>query len=354
MRLTVFFASEAGRELAQRLKSRLPGHEWLEPAPGAGLKEQVARAWEGAEGLIFIMASGIVVRLLAPLLRHKALDPAVLVLDARGQFVVSLLSGHLGRANDLAREVAAVLGATPVITTATDALGKTAVETWAGRLGLKVANPEGLVKINGALIREEPIRIYSEWPPEALGGQDWEPGQTTWRPLAELPRAPAGTATVAITVSRWGAPGADLELVVPTLVVGIGCRRGAGKDTLRRALEEVFGPRKWPLAAIQKLASVTLKRDEDGLWKLARELKVPVEFYEPEELQEVLDAMPELQQSSYVKEKIGVGAVCEPAAVLGSRWGKLLVRKQKYRGVTVAVAQAASALSASVRAWPGT
>lgn len=342
MQLAVFSLNKEGNELARKLQCRLNHYAWVNKEEAGSLKAQVAGSWEKADGLIFIMATGIVVRLIAPLIEHKAVDPAVLVIDARGQFVISLLSGHLGRANELAREVAEALGATPVITTATDVLGKTSVEEWAGNLGLKVTDPAGLVKINSALVRDEPILVYSELPLELFRGKDLNPGKTVFKPLEELPCSSSGEVTVAITKHCLGVRHVDLELVVPNLVVGIGCRRGTAKETIRQLLERVFAQQGWPLAAIEMLVSVEQKRDEEGLLKLARELKVPVKFYQPEELKQVLEAMPQLQKSLFVEEKIGVGAVCEPAAVLGSRMGKLLVQKQSYQGVTVAVAQARS------------
>lgn len=342
MQLAVFSLNKEGDELARKLQHRLNRHSWVNREEMSSLQAQVAGWWDEADGLIFIMATGIVVRLIAPLLQHKAVDPAVLVIDARGQFVISLLSGHLGRANELAKEVAEALGATPVITTATDVLGKTSVEEWAGNLGLKVANPEGLVKINSALVRDEPIVVYSELPLELFRGKDLNPGKTYFKPLEELPCSSPEQATMAITKYRLGVQHVDLELVVPSLVVGIGCRRGTAKETIRHLIDRVFAQQKWPLAAIEMLVSVEQKRDEEGLLKLARELKVRVNFYQPQELNQVLEAMPQLQKSLFVEEKIGVGAVCEPAAILGSRMGKLLVPKQSYQGVTVAVAQARS------------
>lgn len=342
MQLAVFSLNQEGDELARKLQHRLNHHSWVGKEETGSLKERVARLWEEADGLIFIMASGIVVRLIAPLIRHKAVDPAVLVIDARGQFVISLLGGHLGGANELAREVAQALGATPVITTATDVLGKISVEEWAGNLGLRVVNPEGLVKINGALVRDEPVFVYSELPLELFRGHDLNPGKTVFRPLEELPGSSPGQATIAITKHCLGVHNVDLELVVPSLVVGIGCRRGTATETVRELLQQVFARQGWPLAAIEMLVSVEQKRDEEGLLKLARELQVPIYFYQPQELNQVLEAMPQLPKSLFVEEKIGVGAVCEPAAILGSRMGKLLVQKQSYQGVTVAVAQAKS------------
>lgn len=353
MQIAVFVLNEQGEAIAERLANELD-HQVLieknmdETQEALSFKQRVARRWEQVDGLIFIAATGIVVRTIAPLLKGKAVDPAVVVIDATGQHVISLLSGHLGGANRLTKEVAEVLGAIPVITTATDVLGKTSVEDWAGKLGLKVANPEGLVKINGALVRDETITVYTELPVSELAKYPLNPGKTILKPLAQLDSSPpkerrgAHGPSLAITREQVGVSQVDLELVAPSLVVGIGCRRGTGKEVIRQLVQETFQEKGWPLAAINELVSVTQKRDEEGLLALARELKVPIRFFEPEELQIVMEAIPQLEKSSFVEEKIGVGAVCEPAAILGSQWGQLVVRKRTFRGVTLAVARVVS------------
>lgn len=350
MQIAVVVLNDQGYRIAETLADRLDHQVLIDESMAKTQKalplgERVARLWDQVDGLIFIAATGIVVRTVAPFLKGKTVDPAVLVIDAAGKFVISLLSGHLGGANRLTEEVAEILGAVPVITTATDVLGKTSVEEWAMKLGLKIANPEGLVKINGALVRDETVTVYTELPVDDLARHPLNPGKTLFQPLARLtsslPHGGGSGPSLAVTREQLGVTQVDLELVDPSLVVGIGCRRGTSKEVIRQFIQETFREKGWPLAAITALVSVEQKKDEEGLLALARELKVPVRFFKPEELQKVLEAMPQLEKSSFVEEKIGVGAVCEPAAILGSQWGQLLVGKRSYRGVTMAVARAA-------------
>ncbi|NLL18495.1 MAG: cobalt-precorrin 5A hydrolase [Clostridia bacterium] len=347
MQIAVFVFNEQGEAIAERLVSGLDYQVLIdrnmdETQKDLPFKERVARLWDQVDGFIFVAATGIVVRTIAPLLKGKTVDPAVLVIDAAGRYVISLLSGHLGGANRLTKEVAGVLGAVPVITTATDVLGKTSVEDWANELGLKVVNPEGLVKINGALVRDVTITVYTELPVADLAKHPLNPGKTLFKPLERLSLSPPQGPSLAVTRQQFGVDRVDLELVAPSLVVGIGCRRGTGKEVIKQFIQETFREKGWPLAAVTSIVSVEQKKDEEGLLALARELKVPVRFFKPEELQAVLEAMPQLEKSLFVEEKIGVGAVCEPAAILGSQWGQLPVGKRSYRGVTIAVARVAS------------
>lgn len=146
---------------------------------------------------------------------------------------------------------------------------------------------------------------------------------------------------MAVTAQPTRVADVDLDLKFPTLVVGIGCRRGTPRETIKRLLVTVFHEKQWSLAAVRKLVSVAQKKDEAGLIDLARELRVPLACYSVRQLAAVLRDRPSIEQSAFVAEKIGVGAVCEPAAIWGSQGGKLLVEKRQSQGVTLAVARVA-------------
>ena len=153
-----------GLALAQRLAAACPGSVARGGADGVPLADWTARQFAQSDALIFVGAAGIAVRAIAPHCRSKAADPAVVVLDEGGQIAIPLLSGHLGGANDLARLLAAVCGAVPVITTATDGRGVFAVDEWARRQNCAVAEPERIKKISGALLAGEPVRYAADWP----------------------------------------------------------------------------------------------------------------------------------------------------------------------------------------------
>ncbi|MCW5200397.1 cobalamin biosynthesis protein CbiG, partial [Desulfobulbus sp. F4] len=161
-RIALITLSKSGRKLAERLAAVLPGSQ-LVPVQG-GVSRTLARAWQEYDHLVCIMAAGIVVRAVAPLLSDKTIDPAVLVCDERGQFVISLLSGHLGGGNELAKQAAALIGGQAVITTASDVLGRTALDLWARGLCLTVADKYCLTRVMAKLVNSGSVTLCSEYP----------------------------------------------------------------------------------------------------------------------------------------------------------------------------------------------
>ena len=153
-----------GLALAQRLAAACPGSVARGGADGVPLADWTARQFAQSDALIFVGAAGIAVRAIAPHCRSKAADPTVVVLDEGGQFAIPLLSGHLGGANDLARWLAAVCGAVPVITTATDVNGLFAVDLWAKAQNCAVLEPERIKRVSGALLAGQTVRYWSPWP----------------------------------------------------------------------------------------------------------------------------------------------------------------------------------------------
>lgn len=320
MKLELIAFTQRGSDLAQRLADTLSchGHQAACTRDGLKAEEWAGRAFSRCDGLIFVGAAGIAVRAIAPYLRHKSTDPAVVVVDERGQFVIPILSGHLGGANDLAREMAALIGAVPVITTATDVNGVFAVDQWARRQGLMVCNPEQILPVSSRLLAGEGVGFFSAWP---IGGV--------------LPRGlhPASQAEAQVVLDLRNPEGNALWLCPRKVRVGMGCRRGTPASALRSLLEEVLAQEGIPQNAICALCTIDLKKDEAGLRELAQELGVPLLTYSAQELAQVPGT---LTPSPFVAQVTGVDNVCERAALACG--GTLLRRKTAKDGATVALA----------------
>ncbi len=296
------------------------------------LAQLVARTFHSCDAHIFIGATGIAVRTIAPHLKSKTSDPAVVVLDHQGRFVISLLSGHLGGANALAGRIADLVDGTPVITTATDVEGVPAIDVLAGEQGLVIGNPERIRDVNGALVEGRPVAVQD--PEDRLGLS-----QRTDLDRCFVRGANAGSGESAIgpgVVVDVHVPGTRPELVLHprVLSVGIGCRRGVTEEQVAHALQTVLKEHGLAAGAVAGLASVDLKADENGLLLAAGTLGLDIYFYSVEDLKDMDVPNP----SRRVEQHIGVRSVCEAAAL--KRAGKqiLLVPKQIVGPVTVAVA----------------
>ncbi len=350
--LALWAITPGGLDLARRLRQRWPQAALFVSARFADreaaateferLGEAVAEQFDRFQGHIFIMATGIVVRSIAAQLRHKASDPAVVVLDDRGRFAISLASGHLGGANRLARETAAHLDATAVITTATDINGKPAIDLLAAAHGMKIENPQCIKAVNMALLTGAPIRLSDEdgWLEAAL------PNSVAFDSAADgasatSPSAAPAEVWIGDTICDVGSE--TLVLRPASLAAGIGCNRNTPQREIRDLLFQVLDKFGLAPGSLGTIASIDLKSDEAGLCGLASELNLPLHFFTREELSRV-EAVP--TPSAVVEKHIGVPSVCEAAAILASRNGRLIVPKHSNKNVTVAIARRASTSSA--------
>lgn len=296
--------------------------------------------WATHDGIVPIMALGIVVRLVGPLAIDKRRDPAVVALDDAAQFAISVLGGHGARANDLARCVAQTLGATPVITTASEVHGVPAVDQIGRALGWVIEHAENLTRVAASVVRGEPVAVWQD-----AGWRDW------WRPFGAWPAhfirletwdqlrsfRPAALLAISDRVLPNLLPeGRALVYRPPTLVAGIGCRRGTSAETLNVWADSVFDQNGLASASLAAVATVTLKLDEPGLLAFARGRNVPLVAFPAGEL----EVQPGVKNpSERVRTKVGIAAVAEPAALRAAGATRLLVEKQKGPGVTLAVAQ---------------
>ena len=301
-----------GRRLAESF-----GNLTLERCPAEGLREWTRRHFQTGSVLVFVGAAGIAVRAIAPLLRRKDVDPAVLVIDEEGRYVIPLLSGHLGGANELAWEMAGVLGATAVITTATDLRGVFAVDLWARQQNLAVENPEAIRQVSSRLLRGDPVAVRSAVEIEG----SLPPGLHM--------AAPAEEALLSIGLS-----GPGLRLWPRDRVLGIGTRKGIPEEAVMAALERLLAETGMSPFRIAAVATLDLKAEEPAILSLCRRLSCPLRTFSSAEL----SALPgHFTSSDFVREVTGVDNVCERAAVLAGG-GELIVSKRAGGGVTLAVA----------------
>ncbi|MFK4149020.1 precorrin-3B C(17)-methyltransferase [Streptomyces sp. NPDC004065] len=296
-------ATAAGAAARDRLAAAWPERTRVYDGP---VGDAVRAAFAQCEQLVCFLAAGAVVRLVAPLLDGKASDPGVVCVDEGGRFAVSLLGGHGGGANGLAREVGALLGAEPVVTTATDAAGLPGLDT----LGLPVEGD--IAAVSRALLDGTPVALDAEVP---------------W-PLPALPVAPEGTAasyTVRLT-DRAAGPGArEVVLRPPSLVVGVGASRGVTAEEVLDLVGDALRDAGLSARCVARLATVDAKAGEPGLVEAAGRLGVPLVTYSARELAGV--AVPNPSKAPLAA--VGTPSVAEAAALAGG--GELLVPKRKSR-----------------------
>ncbi len=342
-RLHAVALTRRGAATAARLARALPGCTAWAPqrfacAGARGFAAPVAallrRLWPSSDGFLLVMAAGVAVRAIAGLLEDKARDPAVVVLDPEGRFAVPILSGHLGGANDLARRAAAILGGTPVLTTATDALGRRAVEVWAEQRGFGWEPREGLVAVNAALVNGEPLGAWAD--PEA-GGQALLAGFRDHLDLATEDEEEARRfAGVLLAVTPRLRPGLEAALYLrpPCLAAGVGCRRAADPEEVLGGVRSALERSGWSPLSISVLATVDAKAGEPALHRLSEALGVPLRAFPAEELERVRVPTP----SERVRRAVGTPSVAEAAALAAAPGARLVLPKVKGPSWTAALA----------------
>ena len=311
--LTAF--TERGRELASKLAAAFgaPVRERERP-----LADWTAESFISCEALIFVGAVGIAVRSIAPHIRSKASDPAVICVDENGHFVVPILSGHLGGANALAKQIAALTGGEAVITTATDLNGLFAVDLWAKAQDMAVLQPERIKTVSAKLLRGE--TITADCP----------------RPIAgEAPEFVRLGRDADVIVSYRRLESGALQLVPRVLTLGVGCRRGTEAEALEAVFRQFCAERGIVPEAIECACSIDLKQNEAGLLAFCGSHGWPLRYYSAQELRSTAG---DFTASAFVEATAGVDNVCERSAVLASG-GELIEKKYARNGVTFALAE---------------
>lgn len=351
MKIALFSYTDRGERLRSRLERELLA------AMGAEISVTLTpeEAFDYCDALIFIGAAGIAVRKIAPLVRDKFTDPAVLSIDEYGRYCVPLLSGHVGGGNAMARQLSALIGSVPVISTATDLNGVFAVDLFAARHQLVISDRRLAKEISAALLRGESVGFSSEFPvqgelPEGLYPEDVHPLRdesglhifvTVRRPAEEQEDTHQGS------LYTGGGSGAAekmrgntvLRLIPRCLCLGVGCRKNAAPERVKRACNEFLRRQGIAREAVGIIASIALKEREPALLALREYLSASFSTFSAEALQVVPGSF---GSSPFVAQTTGVGNVCERAAA--AVYSAVLVKKTVVDGVTFALSVGAPTL----------
>lgn len=329
MDINVFSYSNKGCEIAKKIANIFPDSNCYTTEKLAhlygfnGEKSVCHKAGElfsSSSAMIFIGACGIAVRAIAPYIKNKIVDPAVIVIDDCGNYVISLLSGHIGGANELASIVAKEIGAIPVITTATDVNGRFSVDSWAVKNSLIITSMKVAKDVSAQILVEDipfksDVNVCGDLPNGLVRGENGKLG-------------------IYVSFKTDSPFNSTLHLVPKSLHIGIGCKRNTTLDSIEELYRKTLDEFNLDLRAIKSISSIDLKNDEEGLLKFSYKYKLPISFYTSDELN-ILDG--KFTPSAFVKGITGVDNVCERAAYKSSDCGDFIVRKTSKDGVTIAI-----------------
>ena len=334
MKLAIISVSNKGQELAYELKEILDSDSTIIKCDlyHKDVKNHFPILFYEYDAIIAIMASGILIRSIAPLIESKLSDPAVVNIDDNGKFVISTLSGHLGGANDLAIKISKLINATPVITTSTDVNNKLGIDVLARDLYLSIDKPEEILFFNKSILDGCEISLTVnpnknfEYLFEYISNNDNEINVSIYY------SSKINQDEILVSLDEH-----ELILKEKKIVVGIGCRRGKEYEKIHDGFMKTLNELKILPSRVNLLASAEIKKDEKGILELSEQMDIPVEFVEIDKLK--LFESNDVSKSEFVYSKFGIYGVCEPSALIMAGFeSKLIYKKTSYDGVTISVA----------------
>lgn len=334
MRIAIISVSKKGQELSVLLKDKLDSDSTIIRTDlyHKNVKKYFPILFYEYDAIIAIMASGILIRTIAPLIESKVSDPAVLNIDDNGKFVISTLSGHLGGANKLTNKIADLINATPVITTSTDVNKKLGIDVMAKDLYLSIDNTKEILYFNKAILEGKEIKLTIN-------------PDKNFNYLFEYLSENTLEINISITYSskmkmdeiQVSLDNHEMILKERMIVVGLGCRRDKECIKIYDGLKSSINELGIDISRINRLSSAEIKKDEAGMLELSERLNIPINFVEIDKLK--LFESNDIQKSEFVKSKFGIYGVCEPSALITAGFdSKLIYKKTSYDGVTVSVA----------------
>lgn len=334
MKIAIISVSNKGQELSLTLKEKLDEDSTVIKCDlfHKNVKKYIKIAFFEYDAIIAIMASGILIRSVAPYIESKVSDPAVLNIDDNGNFVISTLSGHLGGANALTDKIADLIDATPVITTSTDVNRKLGIDVLAKDLYLSIDDTKEILYFNKAILENKKITFTLN--PEKDYGylKDYLSKNTLEIHVSFNYSSNVNTDEIHVELDKH-----KIVLKEKKLVAGLGCKRGKKCSDIYNGLKKSINDLNIDISRINMLSSAEIKQDEKGMLDLSKKLSIPINFVELDKLK--LFESPDIQKSEFVKSKFGIYGVCEPSALITAGFNsKLIYKKTSYNGVTIAIA----------------
>jgi len=345
-KVSVLAITKNGINIGERLKELFPNWDIFVPSKLSNenksitwysepTSDKIIELFKNSNALICLFSLGAVIRLIAPYLKNKKTDPAVIVIDDKTNFVISVLSGHIGGANELTQEISEKLNALPVITTAADVNKTIAVDLVGREFGWKIDDETTVTKISAHMVNAEPIGVFQQ-----TGNKKWykelPKNVTIYNSLEELKKSNSKAHLIISDTIIDNELAQESVIYRPqSLVIGIGLHWDTTKDTIKDGIEHCLKKFNLSSKCIAKLVSIKKPEDVQGLIDLGKEMQIPVEYVNREELAEIITPNP----SSTVKAFEGTASVSEAAAIKISN-GELIVEKQKFPpNLTVAIAR---------------
>ncbi len=297
--------------------------------------QKIAQLFQTSDALVCIFSLGAVIRLIAPHLKSKKTDPAVVVIDDQGGFVISTLSGHLGGANELTLKIADRMGATPVITTAADVNKTISVDLIGRNLGWQIEDDSAVTRVSAHMVNEEAIGVFQD-----AGSREWYTklphNVTMYHDMNSLRGSGSkGHIIISDRIISGVMPADSVVYRPPSLVVGVGLHWDTHKDTIKAGIADTLERFGLSPISVSGLASIRKPQDIPGLTQAAQEMNVPVEYVDREELARIQTPNP----SDTVRSFEGTASVSEAAAMISAS-GNLVVEKQKFPpNLTIAIAR---------------
>lgn len=323
MKLGIISVTKNGDKLTEKIRSEFEAQIYFSSQiKEVGLAVAAARLFKTSSAIIFIASTGIAVRAIAPFVNDKASDPAVVVVDSTGRFVISLLSGHIGGANELTERIAEFIGAVPVITTATDNLGIKAPDSFAVENGLIIESMDKAKLISTMLVNGKKVAFISEC---------FKTPQGYVEKVDEAEAAVLVTDSDDICIKKLqGKP--VLRLIKKDIVIGLGCRKGFTPSVMLNCVYEKLKEFHIDIRAVKIVATAEIKREEEAMVNTARELSAELKVFSMNDIKKIEE---KFEGSSFVEKAVGVRAVCEPCVELCG--AQILSGKIKCYGMTICI-----------------
>lgn len=332
--MAIISVSDKGKTLALKLKDKLDDDSTIIRCDlyHKNVKNYFPVLFYEYDAIIAIMASGILIRSIAPLVESKVTDPAVLNIDDNGNFVISTLSGHLGGANELAHKISGLIDATPVITTSTDVNKKLGIDVLAKDLYLTIDNTEEILYFNKAILEGNELSFTINPNKNFDYLFEYLNNNTLEIDLSIYYSSKISVDEIHVEIDEH-----KIILKEKKIVVGIGCRRGKECEKIYDGLKKSLDDLNIMPSRVNMLTSAEIKKDEKGILELSDKLEIPVEFVEIDKLR--LFESRDVTKSDFVYSKFGIYGVCEPSALIMAGFdSKLIYKKTSYDGITISIA----------------